>query len=267
MDNIPHSNPRAGKIFIGVVLLAIGVIMLLQNTGFDFPLWFISWKVVVIIIGLFIGVRSYFRHPAWFIMVTVGVFFLIEDYYPLFHARRYLWPVLIIFFGLWLIFGRQRHRYHNLHYNSFNPGPAPLPTEQDFAAGPPPAAPAEGYPDAGPMDSAVSSLDFLNVTAVLGGSKKIVVSKNFQGGDILTFMGGVEINLVQADIQGRALLEVTQIMGGIKLIVPANWTVISDMTVIMGGIDDKRLVQAPTRDKILVLKGASIMGGLEIKSY
>jgi predicted membrane protein len=267
MDNIPQSNPRAGKIFIGVILLAIGVIMLLQNAGFGFPLWFVSWKVIVIIIGLFIGVRSNFRHPAWFIMVTVGLIYLIEDYYPLFHARRYLWPLLIILFGLWLIFGRSRSRYRYPHYNSFNPGPAPAPSSQDFSAGTPPAAPAESYPESGPVNSAVSSLDYLNATAVLGGAKKIVVSKNFQGGDILTFMGGAEINLVQADIQGQATLEITQIMGGIKLVVPANWTVISDMTVIMGGIDDKRLVQASPQDKILILKGTSLMGGLEIKSY
>jgi predicted membrane protein len=101
----------------------------------------------------------------------------------------------------------------------------------------------------------------------LGGSKKIIVSKNFQGGEILTFMGGAEINLVQADIQGRAVLEVTQVMGGIKLVVPANWTVISELAVIMGGIDDKRLVQTQVPDKLLVIKGTSIMGGLEIKSY
>jgi predicted membrane protein len=117
------------------------------------------------------------------------------------------------------------------------------------------------------VNSAISNLDFLNVTAILGGTKKIIVSKNFQGGEILTFMGGAEINLVQADIQGRAVLDVSQVMGGIKLLVPANWTVISEMAVILGGIDDKRLLVTQAQDKILVIKGTSLMGGLEISSY
>jgi predicted membrane protein len=266
MNNISNPNPRAGKIFAGVILLAVGVVMLLQKFGYDFPIWFITWEMIVITVGLFIGVRSNFRHPAWFIMVTVGVLFLIENYYPLFHARRYLWPILIILLGLWMIFGRQRTRIRHPHYNSFNPGPEPVPTSPDF--GPSPAmAPTEAYAPSGQVNSAISSLDYLNVTAVLGGSKKIIVSKNFQGGEILTFMGGSEINLVQADIQGRAVLDVTQVMGGIKLVVPANWTVISEMTVIMGGIDDKRLVLSQAPDKILVIKGTSLMGGLEINSY
>jgi predicted membrane protein len=243
--------------------------MLLQRAGFDFPLWFINWEMVVIILGLFIGVRSNFRHPAWFILITVGIVFLMDDYYPLMHARRFLWPILVILFGLWLIFGRSRRRFRQSHYNSFNPNPGlePAPIAQDVTADPAGAAPASSYPEPGPVNNAFSSLDFLNVTAVLGGSKKFIVSKNFQGGEILTFMGGAEINLLQADIQGRAVLEVTQVMGGIKLVVPANWTVISELAVIMGGIDDKRLVQSQVADKLLVIRGTSIMGGLEIKSY
>jgi predicted membrane protein len=269
MNNISNSNPRAGKVFAGVILLAVGVVMLLQHSGLNFPIWFITWEMIVITVGLFIGFRSNFRHPAWFIMITVGVIFLAEDYFPLFHARRFLWPILIIMLGLWMIFGRQRNRVRGPHYNSFNPGPDPMPLTPNYNANPSEAIPADTgtYADSGQVNSAVSSLDYLNVTAVLGGSKKIIVSKNFQGGEILTFMGGSEINLVQADIQGRAVLDVTQVMGGIKLVVPANWTVISEMAVIMGGIDDKRLVLSQAPDKVLVIKGTSLMGGLEINSY
>jgi predicted membrane protein len=267
MNKLSNSNPRAGKIFAGVILLAVGVVMLLQKAGYDFPLWFITWEMILIAVGLFIGFRSNFRHPAWFIMVTIGVLFLIEDYYPKFHARPYLWPTLIILLGLWMIFGRQRSRARQPFYNSFNPGPETVLPTQDYASQPAGEVYTGYAPEPELANNVVSSLDYLDVTAVMGGSKKIIVSKNFQGGEILTFMGGTEINLVQADIQGRAVLDVTQVMGGIKLVVPANWTVISEMAVIMGGIDDKRMVQAPSPDKILVIKGTSLMGGLEINSY
>jgi predicted membrane protein len=274
MNKLSNSNPRAGKIFAGVILLAVGVVMLLQKSGYHFPLWFITWEMILIAVGLFIGFRSNFRHPAWFIMVTIGALFLAEDYIHEFHARPYLWPILIIFLGLWMIFGRQRSRSHPSHYNSFNPGPETALPPPDYSYQPArdynqPAGDytSGGTPEPALADNPVSSLDYLDVTAVLGGSKKIIVSKNFQGGEILTFMGGTEINLVQADIQGRAVIDVTQVMGGIKLVVPANWTVISEMAVIMGGIDDKRLLHAPAPDKILVIKGTSLMGGMEINSY
>ena len=267
MNSSSNPNPRAGKIFAGVILLAVGVVMLLQKSGYNFPIWFITWEMIVITVGLFIGFRSNFRHPAWFILVTVGLLFLVENYYPAFHARRFLWPTLIILIGLWLIFGRQRSRIRGPHYNSFNPAPEPMMTNQPFEPQLAGEAATQPYPEPGQVNNTVSNLDYLSVTAILGGTKKIIVSKNFQGGEILTFMGGAEINLVQADIQGRAVLDVSQVMGGIKLLVPANWTVISEMAVILGGIDDKRLVVTQAQDKLLIIKGTSLMGGLEISSY
>ena len=66
-----------------------------------------------------------------------------------------------------------------------------------------------------------SSEDYIDATTVLGGIHKNILSKNFKGGDITIFMGGAEINLSQADIQGTASLDITQIMGGTKIIVPS----------------------------------------------
>ena len=82
-------------------------------------------------------------------------------------------------------------------------------------------------------------------------------------------MGGAEINMMQADIQGKVALEITQVMGGTKLIVPSHWRIqTSEVVSILGGIDDKRPVQGNIdENKVLVISGTSILGGLEIKSY
>lgn len=267
MNNNPNLNPKGGKIFAGLVLLAIGLMLLLRNAGYHFSFWFINWEMIVIALGLFMGIRSNFRHPAWFILLTVGGLNLIENYKEDFNVAAYLWPLLLMEFGLWMIFGRQRRHLRQPHYNSFNPETDTVPNPQDLGGAPYNSNPADLYPDQEAVNNLVSSHDYLNVTAVLGGSKKIIVSKNFQGGEVITFMGGSEINLIQADIKGQAVLDITQVMGGTKLIVPANWTVISEITVIFGGIDDKRMMVTPAPDKVLVLKGTSIMGGVAIHSY
>ncbi len=85
-----------------------------------------------------------------------------------------------------------------------------------------------------------SSEDYIDATTVLGGIHKNILSKNFKGGDITIFMGGAELNLSQADIQGTAALDITQIMGGTKIIVPPNWEVRSQLTSVFGNIEDKR---------------------------
>ena len=77
------------------------------------------------------------------------------------------------------------------------------------------------------------------------------------------------MNLSQADIKGRVELEITTIFGGTKLIVPANWEVKSEAVTIFGGLEDKRSIQPgdPTQEKILVLRGTVLFGGIEIKSF
>jgi predicted membrane protein len=82
-------------------------------------------------------------------------------------------------------------------------------------------------------------------------------------------MGGAEINLSQADFEGKVILEITQVFGGTALIIPANWEVQSESTAILGGIEDKRAVNdmISNGSKILVLKGVTVFGGIEIKNY
>ena len=82
-------------------------------------------------------------------------------------------------------------------------------------------------------------------------------------------MGGTEVNLSQADIQGTITLDTTNIFGGTKLIVPASWEVKSEATAIFGGIEDKRDLHAikPDPAKVLIIDGTCIFGGIEIRNY
>ena len=82
-------------------------------------------------------------------------------------------------------------------------------------------------------------------------------------------MGGCEINLMQADMQSPAIVNLTQIMGGARILVPPHWEVKNEIVALMGGIEDKRPMINNTggERKILILKGITIMGGIDIKSY
>jgi predicted membrane protein len=82
-------------------------------------------------------------------------------------------------------------------------------------------------------------------------------------------MGGADINLGQADIQGEVVLDVTAVFGGVKIVLPSNWKVVSEMSAVFGGIEDKRqVVEDNARmDKLLILRGTSVFGGIEIKNF
>ena len=252
---------RRGKsrVFSGLLFLAIGCTFLLQRMGFPFPYWLFTWPMILIVIGLFDGIKNNFRGPVWALLLLVGGIFLFDIIEPAYSLKRFTWPLIIIALGLIVIFRPKRTR--NRYY-------APMQDDQlPYEPAPEKSAYIEPVQHSGPGNS--GSEEYLDAVAIFGGTRRVVVSKNFKGGDLVSLFGGHEIDLRQADIHGKVILEVTQIFGGTKLILPSGWHIKSEMVALMGGIEDKR--QMPSviinPEKILVLKGTTIFGGIDIRNH
>lgn len=232
---------RSGRMFGGLIILTIGVLFLIRQLGVEIPYWLVSWPMILIAVGLYLGFRHNFKGPAWLIMLVIGSIFLIDRIEPSVDFDRFLWPVILISIGLVLIL-RPKKKY------------------------------VEAWPAAdGPVGEAQPGDDFIDSVIIFGGVKKQIISKTFRGGKLTTIFGGTELNLTQADVNGRIVLDLTQIFGGTKLLVPPHWKIQSDDLVsIFGGLDDKRPMQSGSpaeTNKVLVLKGTCIFGGIDIKSF
>lgn len=222
------------SVYTGIVILVIGVIWLLRRMGVYLPYWIFSWETLLIAIGLIIGIDNKFRNPASYILIAVGSVFLINDIFQIeFNIFQYFWPLLVIGVGLTIIF-QSRFRKSRLLLGSNS--------------------------DNGEQ---------LDITSVFNGVKRNVSSKSFNGGDVITIFGGAEINLMQSDFEGQIQIDATVVFGGLKLIVPKNWEVRTEATSIFGGIDDKRqsAVNVLPDDKVLIISGTVLFGGLDIVNY
>lgn len=236
---------RQNSMWTGVFILIIGVVALMRATMADFPGWLFSWQMGLVALGLFIGIRHNFRGGAWLVLLLLGGIFLFRDIYPEF-SFKFIWPVVLIVIGAFVIM-RPRHRWKWDGTKS-----------------------TEGASDSFfSEDIDYSKDDFVDSTSIFGGAKKIVISKNFRGGNIVNIFGGTELDLSQADFKGTAVLELETIFGGTKLLVPSNWAVKSEAATIFGGIEDKRRMQTITEapEKTLVIRGTVIFGGIDIKSF
>lgn len=245
---------RSGHIWTGVLLLLIGIVALMRSYIPDFPRWVFSWQMLLIVLGLFIGFRHRFQGVAWFVLLLVGGTFLANDYFLYGDLRRHIWPVILIVIGLFFIVRSQQKSGSDRNGWSGrkkNPG-------TDI-----------NEPLSGCQQETFTQDDFVDSTCIFSGSKKNILCKDFKGGDIVNVFGGTELNLSQADIKGTAVLELTTIFGGTKLIIPSNWAVKSEAVTIFGGLEDKRPMSqiAENPDKLLLLKGTVIFGGIDIKSY
>jgi hypothetical protein len=156
--------------------------------------------------------------------------------------------------------------WHNKWDQYYNQHPEYTPVTPVTPVTPDPTA--EGTYVKNDMREDRSDGNWLDVVSIFSNIKKIVYSKKFKGGDVVSIFGGAEVNLTQADFEGKVVIEMVQVFGGAKLIVPPHWQIRSEMVAIFGGIEDKRTPQ-PNYDteKVVILNGTTFFGGIEIRSY
>ena len=245
-------KPKRKGVFIGIAILILGVVLLLDAMGVNFPRWMFEWYMFLIAIGFIIGLNTKFKKPIAYVLMIVGGAFLVEDLniIPI-SLISYFWPVVLIFIGLVVIFrprtpkrweecnSKDKDRWKE-HKESWK--------KKEFTT---------------------DSSNELELTCIFNGTQRKIISKNFKGGSLETIFGGAEIDFTHADFEGEVVLDVSIVFGGLKLIVPPNWQVNTKMTSILAGVDDKRnnIVEVIADDKVLTIDGAVIFGGIEIQSY
>ncbi|MBO9591966.1 MAG: hypothetical protein J7599_03590 [Niabella sp.] len=234
-----------GHIWVGLFLVLIGVVYLLKRMGFIFPDFMLSWQMFLIVLGIFIGFRKNFQGPGWLILILVGSLFLVNEFFLFNALRKFIFPIALIGAGLFFIL-RPKKTYEFITQDPNTGDPTGKRTYR----------------------GSISNEDIIDATSIFGGTKKKVLSKNFRGGDMVNVFGGSEIDLLQADISGTAVLEVTAILGGATLLIPSHWNVVSEAVAILGEVKDKRVSMGNVdTTKTLVLKGTVILGGIDIKSF
>ncbi len=250
--------------FGSVILILIGLAFLARN--FVWPVMDLAkfiWPVVVIVLGILFLIRrrgwearrDWFleQHPEWKDKWKG------HEYWQQRWHQRWQQPA---------------EESYDIKSNTADKGEAET---EGTASTPVREAPAEGKEQTIPpatdntfKNTSNSSIDdWLEVTTVFGGVRRMVISKNFKGGDLVNICGGSEIDLSRADINGTAVIDVTNVWGGVRIAVPPNWQVRTNLTHIMAGVDDRKRSNGQIQDpnKVLVLTGVILMAGIEIRDF
>lgn len=229
-------NKNRSAVITGSIIVGLGLLWLLRRMDVPIPYWITSWEVMLIGIGVLLGIGNKFRNPASYILIGIGVIFIFDDILP-YYWQDYLWPVVVILVGLFIIV---KPRLQKRQW------------EKSLAENP--DSDAEG--------------ERLAITSIFNGVKRTVRTPNFRGGSIVNIFGGSEINLMQSDLQGTVVLDVTALFGGVKLMVPPSWDIRLEETSLFGGVEDKRhgALDVVPEDKVLVITGTIIFGGMDIQS-
>lgn len=232
---------QKAKLFAGVLIITFGILFLLNRIGMNVPNWIYSWKMIIIAIGAVTLYKHKFQNFGGWVMITIGVVFIINDHYRDLIDTSLLLPAFVILFGIMMV-GK-----------SLNVFGKKKPKRFPFDDG-----------------SVVEEGEFMEASSLFGNVKKNVVSKDFQGGNLSSMFGGIQLNLIKADIQKPITINTDVAFGGIKLYIPPTWNVVIETTAIFGGVEDKRPMLNDENidpEKTITLTGNCIFGGIEIVNY
>ena len=250
----------------GAVLMAIGIALLLDRTGV--LVWTTRWSMWAMLIIGYGLVTVWWSRATGLFLIGFGAWLWAADagWLPL----RESWPLLIVALGLGVMWqawaeperspaltrsGRARRAaliilVVNLAiFSGTRTGAWRTLTERDERAD-------------------------VRVISVIGGARRTVVGPAFKRGEVVSVMGGSELDLRDATLApgSEVTIDIFTLMGGGVIRVPEGWVVDVRAVPILGGIGDRRWSDstssaAPQADAPrLVIEGSIIMGGLTIKS-
>ena len=224
----------APRLVLGVGIILIGILFLLGNMNIIDPHDYLHyWPVIILIVGIAYLIQCQ-QGPGriWGIILTfIGAAMLLDRLYFIHFTLWDYWPLILVVVGIMMIVKASSHRHHL--------------TSSDAET--------------------KDANSFIKAVAIMGGFKRINNSQDFKGGELTAIMGGFELDLRDASIHGEAVIDIFTMMGGMSMRIPEDWLVIFDVTPFMGGYDDK--TRPPKEStKRLIIKGTTIMGGIEIKN-
>ncbi len=236
-----HCKKADGLPLIGVFFIGLGLVFLLDRLNIIPHEWrniIISWQALLIFIGFINIFRNHARFPG-IILILIGTAFILPNIVNIpFTASQLVWPVVLIVVGIAILF-KAKNIKPQLVFN--------------------------------PNQKSNNFSEKIDEVAIFGGGKRIITTQNLKGGNITAIFGGLEIDLSDAEIQDDVIvLEIAAIFGGATLIVKPEWDVQIQVASILGGFSDKRKVYKNEKKecaKKLIIKGAAIFGGGEVKSF
>jgi predicted membrane protein len=233
----PHSG--LSGIVIGALIVAIGLVILLDNLGIVrvYDIWRF-WPVILIGFGVSRILES--RAPGgqvWGgLMVLVGVAFLLDNLHILifdFDVSQLIWPLAVIGFGVFMLLRAiDRKKYLE-------------------------GAPATAKPDSG-----------AGSWAIFSSVKRKVDSQDFKGCEAMAVFGEVKIDLRKAGMTGdQAVIDVNALFGGVDIRVPETWRVEMKGAGIFGAFEDKTVpprVDPAVKTPQLIITGTAVFGAAKV---
>ena len=242
--NRARRSGLGGRFFFGILVIAIGVLFLVDKTGIaELDSLLEWWPSLIILYGAWRLVANRFRSLFWpILLIAIGAFFQLGELGFDVNLSDY-WPVALIAIGILILAGGLRRRRRRRRQ------PTPSPESSRIID----------------VDVYSSSPDDEDTLHTVVGSQDKIFSGDFQSGSVNIVMGSGTLDMRDARIVDKpATLEVSIVMGEVKVRVPAEWNVQIANSATMADAKDTRTRENDSHDPDLIIRGSVTMGSLQI---
>lgn len=229
-------NPY-GSLIPGAIILAVGIIFLLDSFGYVRAGHFFQfWPLILIFVG--ISKLACQGSRIWGVLLLLfGVFLQLSNLGIGNFSWAQFWPLLLIAAGAMAMWSAVQAR----KIMSKTP------------------------------DEGLDPRNTLDESTVFGGIQKRLNGREFRGGRLQAVFGGIELDLRDAEMaEAEAVIYANAIFGGIEVRVPETWYVTARGQGVFGGFSDSTRYAAPAdpekAKKTLIVLGTSLFGGVEIRN-
>lgn len=222
------------SILWGIVLIIVGLLLGLKSFNIiTFDIFFSGWWTLFIIIPCFIGLISEKEKTGNLIGLIIGIILLLAclDILNFDIVWKLILPIIIVILGLSLIFKNTLKKEVNDKINDLNKN---LNNE-------------DGY------FSAFSSQDLK------------LDKEEFKGTNLNAIFGGIKLDLRDAKIKNDVVINASAIFGGIDILVPNNIDIEIKSTSIFGGVSNNKKENKEDKKITIYINATCIFGGVEIK--
>lgn len=104
METFIKKNQSDKQLGFGILIVVIGSVFLLRNSGLDIPHWILSWHTMMLGAGLWIGYQKNFKGSSWLALTMIGAIFTLKHLVIFdFEISKITGALAFIGFGLYLI--------------------------------------------------------------------------------------------------------------------------------------------------------------------
>ncbi|MFD2583565.1 hypothetical protein ACFSR6_13790 [Pedobacter vanadiisoli] len=104
METFIKKNHADKQLGLGILVLVIGSVYLLRNTGVDVPHWILRWHTIMFGAGLWMGYRKNFQGNGWLALTIIGGLFTFRSISIFdFNLSGISVPLVLIGLGLYMI--------------------------------------------------------------------------------------------------------------------------------------------------------------------